>query len=327
MPPSSTGEDNATCQVRTFNTKVYDLKLKVVDQTLEARIVGNSPITIATTWAPWPTFSATTDQDTGEVTVPYVPAGEYIIDAVSPVTNLYNPSLGKPKARVTANVIDAPLNLLVPLPIYDATIQLVNPFGGPIAGATVTVGVKPLEGVTGPDGKILAPSIPGGSYTVGATLYGKPINPTLALNVGMSRLYVLPAGNMALVTVKVTGTSNQGLTKAAVTVKLGTTQIFSDVTNEDGILTLWLPKETYTIAVSHKGFSDSKSVPVTGDTTVEFQLQTFIELFGQDMSFATFALWIVAVIVVALILVIAAQEYNIYRRKKMPQLFGAGPAR
>jgi len=321
VPPTATGEDNATAQVRTFSTKVYDLKIKVVDQTLEARPVDAS-LKVTLDKAPWLPFTKLTES--GEYTIAFAPDGKYGIEATARAGAYGKPA---PKATVSATVVDAPSTILVQMPIYDATIQLVTPSGAPIPGATVTVGNTTLQGITDPEGKIVAPSIPGGSYNVGATLYGQSINPTLPLNVGLTRTYVIPAGNMALVTVKVTGAQNQGLSKAAITVTIGTTKVFSGETSEDGVLTVWLPKQTYDIAASHKGMSDHKSVAVTGDADVAIQLGTFIELFGQGMSFVGFALWIVAILIVFLILVIAAQEYNIYRRKRLPQLFGAGPTR
>jgi hypothetical protein len=47
-----------------------------------------------------------------------------------------------------------------------------------------------------------------------------------------------------------------------------------------------------------------------------------MELFGASMTFSTFMLWIIMVVIVVILLIIIAQEYNIYRRKKLPQLFG-----
>jgi hypothetical protein len=100
------------------------------------------------------------------------------------------------------------------------------------------------------------------------------------------------------------------------------------MTNNDGVAALELPYGTYHAAVSHKGVEvPDTTINVTGDTVVKITTGVFVELFGQGLTFAGFALWVIAILIVVLILVIAAQEYNIYRRKRLPQLFGAGPTR
>ncbi|MEM0259720.1 MAG: hypothetical protein QW314_07705, partial [Thermoproteota archaeon] len=135
-----------------------------------------------------------------------------------------------------------------------------------------------------------------------------------------SQTYTLVAGNIATVTVQVLGAQNQGLPGATVTIGP-----ITGVTTGDGTFVTEIPYGTYTITASYKGVSASQSATISGDTTVTLRTGTFIELFGQSLTFASFVLWIIAVIVIVLILIIAAQEYNIYRRKKLPQLFGAGP--
>ena len=126
MPPSATGEDNATCQVRTFNTKVYDLKLKVLDQSPSARAIVSAPVTITMPDASPAWVMSKTTSAAGEVTLNLVPAGKYQIVATSPVA-----LFGKPASQITASVearvIDAPATVNVPLPIFDTTITLVTP--------------------------------------------------------------------------------------------------------------------------------------------------------------------------------------------------------
>jgi len=325
MPPSSTGEDNATCQVRTFNTKVYDLKLKVVDQSPSARAIVSAPVTITMPDASpiWVMHQTTTAA--GEVTLNLVPAGKYQVVATSPVA-----LFGKPASQITASVearvIDTPATVIVPLPIFDATVTLVTPSGKPIVGATITVGGVAL-GTTDAAGNALAASIPSGSYTVTSSWYGQDISPTVPLTVTLSRTYLLTASKIALVQIQVVGAQNQGLPQAAVTIKIGTTTVFTGMTNNDGVAALELPYGTYSVTASHKGVEATATIAVTGDTVQKITTGVFVELFGQGLTFAGFALWVIAILIVVLILVIAAQEYNIYRRKRLPQLFGAGPTR
>jgi len=325
MPPSATGEDNDTCQVRAFNTKVYDLKLKVVDQSPSARAIASAPVTIT---APDPSpdwVMAKTTSAAGEVTLNLVPAGKYQIVATS-AGALYGKAASQITASVEGRVIDGPATILVPLPIFDATVTLVTPSGKPIVGAGITVGGTAL-GMTDAAGNALAASIPSGSYTVAAIWYGQDISPTVPLTVTLSRTYLLTASKIALVQIQVVGAQNQGLPQAAVSIKTGATTVFTGMTNNDGVVAIELPFGTYDVKASHKGVEATKTISVTADTVEKITTGVFVELFGQGLTFAGFALWVIAILVVVLILVIAGQEYNIYRRKRLPQLFGAGPTR
>jgi len=325
MPPSATGEDNATCQVRTFNTKVYDLKLKVVDQSPSARLAPDGTALQIKGYG-WTMTKQTT---AGEADLLLLPAGGYnvvatVAAASYPDTHLYG------KTSVTgsgvASVIDGPATVLVPLPIFDATVTLVTPSGKPIVGAAVTVGGN--SQTTDAAGDAVFTSIPSGSYTVTASWFGLNINPTAPLTVTLSRTYLLTASNIALVSVQVVGAQSQGLSGANVVVKTGATTVFNGVASSDGAVALELPYGTYDFSATYKSVTGEKTgVAINADTVVQITTGVFIELFGQGLSFAGFALWVIAILIVVLILVIAAQEYNIYRRKRLPQLFGAGPAR
>ena len=323
--PVNTGEDNATCQVRTFNTKVYDLKLKVVDQSPSARLAPDGTSLKITGYG----WTITNTTNAGEFTLKLVPAGGYNVVATYP-TSLYGKSPSTFKAAVVANVIDGPATVLVQLPIFDATVTLVTPSGRPIVGATVTV-VGGTGQTTDAAGNVLFTSIPSGSYSVTATWYVQPINPTQSLAVTLSRTYLLTASNIALVAVQVIGAQNQGLSGANVVVKTGTTTVFNGMASSDGTVALELPYGNYNFHATYKSVTgdanNGQPVAINADTVVTIPTGVFIELFGQGLSFAGFALWVVAVLIVVLILVIAAQEYNIYRRKRLPQLFGAGPTR
>ncbi|MGC9086578.1 MAG: hypothetical protein ACP5IT_10335, partial [Thermoproteota archaeon] len=175
-------------------------------------------------------------------------------------------------------------------------------------------------GTTDATGAVAISQIPAGSYPVSITWLGTDVSPTAPLSVALSQAYLVTASKIATVTVQVLGAQNQGLAGATVTIGP-----ITGITTGDGTFVTEIPFGTYTVTASYKGVSASQSATISGDTTVTLRTGTFIELFGQSLTFASFVLWIIAVIIIVLILVIAAQEYNIYRRKKLPQLFGAGP--
>ncbi len=177
MPASATGEDNATAQVRTFNTKVYDLKLRVTDQSPSARLVPDD----TKLYISGNGWNITTYTHAGEITLVQLPAGSYTVVATYPYS-MYGKSSSTFTGTVTANVIDGTATVLIQLPIFDATITMVTPSGKPIVGAAVTVGGVAL-GTTDAAGNVLAPSIPSGSFTVTSSWYGQDISPTVPLTV------------------------------------------------------------------------------------------------------------------------------------------------
>ncbi|HYA21588.1 MAG TPA: carboxypeptidase-like regulatory domain-containing protein, partial [Thermoproteota archaeon] len=298
--------------------------LKVVDQSPSARSIASAPVTITMPDAHPAWVMSETATSAGEVTLNLVPAGRYEVVATSP-----NALYGKPASQIAASlearVIDGPATVLVPLPIFDATVTLVTPSGKPIVGANVAVGGN--SQTTDATGDAVFTSIPSGSYTVTASWFGLNINPTAPLTVTLSRTYLLTASNIALVSVQVVGAQSQGLSGANVVIKTGSITVFNGMASSDGTVALELPYGTYDFHATYKSVTgDKTAVAINADTVVQIPTGVFIELFGQGLSFAGFALWVIAVLIVVLILVIAAQEYNIYRRKRLPQLFGAGPA-
>jgi len=275
MPASATGEDNATAQVRTFNTKVYDLTVKVVDQSPSARAITSAPLTITAPDAYPHWVMAKITSGAGEVTLNLVPAGKYQIVATSPVALYGKPSL-QIAASVEARVIDSPAIILVPLPIFDATVTLVTPSGKPIVGADVTVGGVAL-GKTDTQGSVLAASIPSGSYTVTSSWYGQDISPTVPLTVTASMTYTITASRIAGVQVQVVGAFNQGLPQVPVTIKTGSTTVFTGVTNNDGVAALELPYGTYSVTASYKGVEATKTISVTGDAVEKIVMLSIVD--------------------------------------------------
>ncbi|MGC9014512.1 MAG: SpaA isopeptide-forming pilin-related protein, partial [Thermoproteota archaeon] len=307
-PPTATGEDFDPAQTRPFNAHVYDLGIKVADQSPAARPL--SGVTVKLT-APYGTETATTTE-TGETTFALLPAGTYVVEVSAPS------KFGAVTAKQEVKLADT-TTVLVPVPLYDITLKVVSPRGTPLVAADVKVGGVSV-GTTDATGAVAISQIPAGSYPVSITWLGTDVSPTAPLSVALSQAYLVTASKIATVTVQVLGAQNQGLAGATVTIGP-----ITGITTGDGTFVTEIPFGTYTVTASYKGVSASQSATISGDTTVTLRTGTFIELFGQSLTFASFVLWIIAVIIIVLILVIAAQEYNIYRRKKLPQLFGAGP--
>jgi hypothetical protein len=304
-PATSTGEDNRTSQTRTFTTRVYDLQVKVTDQA--GRPLSGASVTLSGSAF----LESNVTGTTGATTFALEPSGTYT------VTVNYNSKFG-PVSSSQVVSLDTTKSVSLGLPLYDVVLKLVSPRGAPLVAADVKIGS--FEGTTDSNGVLVIPyTMPAGSYPLTVTWLGADVSPA-PLNVVGSQTYTVTAKNIATVTVQVLGAQNQGLSGATVTIGP-----ITGVTTGDGTFVTEIPFGTYTVTASYKGVSASQSTTVSGDTTVTLRTGTFIELFGQSLTFASFVLWIIAVIIIVLILVIAAQEYNIYRRKKLPQLFGAGP--
>jgi len=309
-PETGTGEDYRPAQERTINSKVWDIRVVVKDQTLAEAPVSGAKVTLK------PYDISATTASTGEVSWALVPAGTYEVQVET--SSAYG-TAAKDTARIVLS--DGPADIVVPASIYDATIRIVTSSGRPIVGAEVSVAGVSL-GKTGATGEVVAPLIPAGSYAVSAKWYGQDVSPAETLAVKGTRTYLVTASKIYTLQVRAVGAQEQGLAGAHVDVKLAGATIFSGVADSDGVVTLELPSATYAVSATYKGVSASQDVSLTADQVVTLKTAVFMELFGASMTFSTFMLWIIMVVIVVILLIIIAQEYNIYRRKKLPQLFG-----
>jgi hypothetical protein len=150
------------------------------------------------------------------------------------------------------------------------------------------------------------------------------ISPTDKVAIKGTRTYLVTASNIYTLQVRVVGSQEQGLAGAHVDVKMGSTPIYSGVADADGVVTMEVPAATYTATGTYKGVTATQDVNLSADTVVTLKTAVFMELFGASMTFSTFILWIIMAIIVVILLIIIAQEYNIYRRKRLPTLFGSG---
>ncbi|MGQ9478811.1 MAG: MSCRAMM family protein [Thermoproteota archaeon] len=228
------------------------------------------------------------------------------------------------KASVESSVKEAESE--VTMPVYDVTLRIVTRRGTPVIGASVTVGGHSV-GVTSAEGEITLTQVPKGDYGVKAKWKDIDLGSIEGLSVSATVTRTLTAYDVYLLTVRVRGAQGQALEGATVSIKRGDAEILTKLTDKDGKAEVELPKETYTVVSTYSSLPPvSKSVTLTKDDIVELSLDVFIELFGLSMTLAQFLLFIVMIIIIVLVLAIVIHEYHIYRRKRLPQLFGAAPA-
>jgi len=262
----------------------------------------------------------------GSVELYLVPAGN--LEIVATWKSAYNPD---PVTIATSTIVlDRTLDTTITSRVYDVELELVSPSGKPIVNAEVRLaGV--LLGSTGANGKVIAMQVPycytreHRPYPVTATWLGEDVSPG-DVEVTATGTYVLTAKNVSTLTVHITGAQGQGLKYAQVEIMTASgITVFSGLSNEQGFVSIEVPYGTYGIRTDYKGFTNSATAMVNSPegTVQTVQTGVFVEALGMAMSFATFVLWIIVAVIVTLALAIAIHEYHIYRRKRLPQLFGA----
>jgi subtilisin family serine protease len=109
----------------------------------------------------------------------------------------------------------------------------------------------------------------------------------------------------ATLTVQVVGEQGQGLNAAQVNIQNSVgTMIFSGVANEQGVASVEVLYGTYSVSVNYKGFTNTASLSVDSPITVQtIAVNVYVELCGYAMTFTTFVLWMVIIIVAVLIIV------------------------
>ncbi|MEM3660086.1 MAG: hypothetical protein QXU11_06705 [Thermoproteota archaeon] len=224
------------------------------------------------------------------------------------------------EAKVTESVTPTPGGSIITMPVYDVTLRLVTPRGAALVGVPVKIATEPL-GSTSASGEVLVSQIPSGTYSVDAEWLGTKL--TLpSLTVTTTGAVTLTPSNVHLLTARVTGAQGQALEGATVKVTKEGVEV-TRLTDKDGKAEIELPDASYNIEVTYGQFSKTDSVTMTADTLKTFNLDVFIEFLGVGMSMAQFLLFIVMIIIIVIVLAIVIHEYHIYRRKRLPQLFGA----
>lgn len=298
----------------------YDQRFAIIDQSPSGRPIAGVNLVISGIKE---TLKTGAD---GSVELNLVPAG--ILEIVATWKSIYNP---EPVTIATSSVVlDRTLDITIVSKVYDVELKLVSSSGKPIVNAEVRLAGVPL-GMTGTDGKVIAMQVPGyykyehRPYPVATTWLGEDVSPG-DVDITATGTYVLTAKNVSTLTVHVTGAQGQGLKAAQVEIKTASgITVFSGLSNEQGFVSVEVPYGTYGIRADYKGFTNAATTTVNSPEGTVHTVQTsvFVEALGMAMSFATFVLWMIVAIIVTLALAIAIHEYHIYRRKRLPQLFGA----
>jgi hypothetical protein len=313
-PETRTGEASySASQAKTFRPYVNDLRITFQD-------AMNRPLTNVVGSARHPKYGWSNlltinsgDSNTVVLTmVPLRPGTSYAIHAEW--TSRYGT-----KAVVDSSVKD--LFSVVTLPVFDVTLRLVTPRGSSLVGVGVKVAGEDV-GATSATGEVLVSQIPSGTYAVSAEWLGTALN-VPSLVVTTNGAVTLTPSNVHRLTVVVRGAQGQALEGATVRVTKGETVEITKLTDKDGKAEIELPDASYDIATSYGQFTGSSSVSLTADKIVTVNLDVFLEFLGVGMSMAQFLLFIVMIIVIVIVLAIVLHEYHIYRRKRLPQLFGA----
>ena len=305
------------------NARIYDLTLIVKDQSPEYRPLEGVEITLTPQTKTlkghdqMPLYGTTTLS--GAVTFELLPGGSYSIEGTWSGSSVLLKDI----------TLEGTTELEVYAKVYDAWIQIVLPDGTPLAYTPVEVaGIGTLE--TDSDGTIYLKQLIEGTYHLTVTEWkGITYTPAIldtSVEISASRTYTVEVTNAGRLVVKVVGGTKQGLPGAEVAVMKDSVVVARGVTGADGTWSVMLPSATYTVTVDYKGFTGEKSASVPtngGEVVVELSTDVFIELFGVAMTFSQFILWIVVAIIIILVLAIIIHEYHVWRRKRMPQLFGA----
>jgi len=312
-PETWSGEASfAAAQAKPYRAYVNDLKITFQDSM-------NRPLTNVNVKAKHPkygwedvlTFNSGDSNTVTLLKVPLRPGTSYAIHAE------WTSNYGT-KAVVDSSVKD--LFSVVTLPVYDVTLRLLTPRGASLVGVGVKVAGVDV-GATSATGEVLVTQIPSGTYAVSAEWLGTALN-VPSLVVTTNGAVTLTPSNVHRLTVVVRGAQGQALEGATVRITKGAVEL-TKLTDKDGKAEIELPDASYDIAASYGQFTGSSSVSMTADTIKTINLDVFIEFLGVGMSMAQFLLFIVMIIVIVIVLAIVLHEYHIYRRKKLPQLFGA----
>ncbi|MGQ9595795.1 MAG: carboxypeptidase regulatory-like domain-containing protein [Thermoproteota archaeon] len=307
-------------QAKTFGppygAKVYDLRISFWD--VMGRPLSNVAVTVTHPKYGWGSdLTAVLRKESNTVTlsnVPFTTGSSYTIHAEW--TSRYGT-----KATVDTSVTETETSIT--MPVFDVTLKLVSRRGMALVGVPVKVANVDV-GATSATGEVLVTQIPPGKYAVSASWLETALS-LPSLDVTTHGSMTLMPTNMHTLTVRVIGAQGQALEGATVRVTKGTVEV-TKLTDKDGKAEIELPDASYNIDVSYGAFSKTDSVSLTADTIRTLNLDVFIEFLGVGMSMAQFLLFIVMIVVIVIVLTIILHEYHIYRRKRLPQLFGAPTA-
>jgi hypothetical protein len=170
--------------------------------------------------------------------------------------------------------------------VFSLAVHVVNRRNQNIQGSTVTVASAQIDwfllNKTGTDGVAVFAQVPLGNYSIDAAYQAALNTTTIALVQNMEVSLKLDIAGSFEVTVRVEWSDGKPVTKAIVTVQNNYgQQLFSEVTDEDGTLTMILSEGAYIVQVVRNALSITQNISVTNQT---FVLITF------DASLRTYTL-------------------------------------
>lgn len=201
--------------------------------------------------------------------------------------------------------------------VFPLNIKLVTPGGITLSEIPIYLNGY-FVGSTGQDGILYIPQIPAGSYRMNATWLDVEIGPG-SLEIGQGGTQVITARNVAQASILVIGAQGQKLDHALVKITRGNTTLLY-VTDEQGTVVAELPIGNYTVMINYGQFKANGTLRVPSTVNI-FVLDIFIELLGVGMSMAQFLLFIVMIEVIVIVLAIVVHEYEIYRKRKLRELW------
>jgi hypothetical protein len=303
----------AASQAKDYRASVRDLRISFIDS-------AGRPVTGVTVKARHSVYGWESELakalsvETNTATLSKVPmktGTSYMIEAEW--TSRYG-------TKATAKASVTQTETTISLPIYDVTLRLLTPRGAPLVGVPVKVAGVDV-GATSATGEVVVPQIPPATYTVTASWLDTALS-LPSLTVSAPGAVTLTPSNVHALTVRVIGAQGQSLEGATVKVTKGTVTV-TRLTDKDGKAEIELPDASYNIEVTYGQFGKTDSVSMTADTLKTVNLDVFVEFLGVGMSMSQFLLFIVMIIIIVIVLAIVVHEYHIYRRKRLPQLFGA----
>jgi len=323
-PPDSSGVDWSTAQFRIARTSVWNLKVRLVSQS--GRPIAGARVRIVQ-------FDQMYDLDPidggicsttpdGSAWLALVPSGSFVLEAEW--RSEFN---SEPTGILrTSAIVDGNTELILRASVYDLELKLVDQSGDALPSVQVSMsfldgGTLSEVGVTDANGIVSVLSIPGGAYQVRAFWYGVDVSPgTLAISA--SRVYFLIAKNVGKLIVHVAGVLGQGLANSEVEVLKGGILVLSGKANVQGYVSVLLPFGEYSVRARHGGL-EAFGLAALNESSLVLQVQIgeLITLFGMGLTPISTATCCILSVAMILFISILINEYAIWRRKRLPQLF------
>jgi len=323
-PPDASGVDWSPAQFKIASTGVWSLRVRLISQS--GRAIAGARVRMAQLdqmydLDPISNGICSTTPD-GNAWMGLVPAGPSTIEA-----EWRSPFSSEPTSILRTPVsVDGNTELTLRTSVHDLDLKLVGQSGDAIAGAQVSIaafesGTMAKVGVTDANGIVRVLYVPEGTYRVEAIWYGVDVSPG-ALVISASRKYIMTAKNVGKLVVHVAGVLGQGLSDSQVDVWKGGVLVLSGKANVQGYVSAILPFGEYYVSARHGGL-EAVGLATLSDSSAAFQVSVgeFATLFGMGLTPVSTAAIFVTTAALVLAICILINEYVIWRRKRIPQLF------